>query len=109
MWISRRDFCIFFFSSRRRHTRCLSDWSSDVCSSDLNKSHLQLNPLSGNYARLLLAHTEQGTNTTLSWLSVLCSSSSILYVMLNIMSRILLTWRSEYQIFDLIPPEPSQG
>src|SRR5205814_3931348 len=28
-------FCLFFFSSRRRHTRCLSDWSSDVCSSDL--------------------------------------------------------------------------
>src|SRR5262245_63703174 len=28
-------FFIFFFSSRRRHTRCLSDWSSDVCSSDL--------------------------------------------------------------------------
>src|SRR5438045_9215188 len=27
--------CVFFFSSRRRHTRCLSDWSSDVCSSDL--------------------------------------------------------------------------
>src|SRR5262245_63310309 len=26
----------FFFSSRRRHTRCLSDWSSDVCSSDLS-------------------------------------------------------------------------
>src|SRR5471030_2864155 len=25
----------FFFSSRSRHTRCLSDWSSDVCSSDL--------------------------------------------------------------------------
>src|SRR5438093_11660895 len=27
--------CIFFFSSRRRHTRLVSDWSSDVCSSDL--------------------------------------------------------------------------
>src|SRR5207245_3145737 len=26
---------IFFFSSRRRHTRCYRDWSSDVCSSDL--------------------------------------------------------------------------
>src|SRR5260221_10948150 len=25
----------FFFSSRRRHTRSLCDWSSDVCSSDL--------------------------------------------------------------------------
>src|SRR6266496_5614623 len=24
----------FFFSSRRRHTRSLRDWSSDVCSSD---------------------------------------------------------------------------
>src|SRR5256884_2853169 len=27
----------FFFSSRRRHTRCSRDWSSDVCSSDLAK------------------------------------------------------------------------
>src|SRR5438128_5535091 len=26
---------LFFFSSRRRHTRCYRDWSSDVCSSDL--------------------------------------------------------------------------
>src|SRR5437764_7688166 len=26
----------FFFSSRRRHTRYIGDWSSDVCSSDLN-------------------------------------------------------------------------
>src|SRR5204863_7060145 len=25
----------YFFSSRRRHTRSLRDWSSDVCSSDL--------------------------------------------------------------------------
>src|SRR5256886_7791882 len=29
-------FCFFFFSSRRRHTRFDCDWSSDVCSSDLN-------------------------------------------------------------------------
>src|SRR5437588_9788441 len=28
-------FSFFFFSSRRRHTRSLCDWSSDVCSSDL--------------------------------------------------------------------------
>src|SRR5438132_7804491 len=27
---------VFFFSSRRRHTRSLCDWSSDVCSSDLH-------------------------------------------------------------------------
>src|SRR5207245_9071312 len=29
----------FFFSSRRRHTRCYRDWSSDVCSSDLARDH----------------------------------------------------------------------
>src|SRR3712207_7142085 len=28
---------IFFFSSRRRHTRYWRDWSSDVCSSDLSR------------------------------------------------------------------------
>src|SRR5690606_40243144 len=28
-------FVVFFFSSRRRHTRFSRDWSSDVCSSDL--------------------------------------------------------------------------
>src|SRR5437763_15973608 len=28
--------CFFFFSSRRRHTRYIGDWSSDVCSSDLS-------------------------------------------------------------------------
>src|SRR5437899_8284071 len=32
-----RPLLFFFFSSRRRHTRCLSDWSSDVCSSDLTR------------------------------------------------------------------------
>src|SRR5256884_5040236 len=37
----------FFFSSRRRHTRCSRDWSSDVCSSDLEirRNHL-FKPLS---------------------------------------------------------------
>src|SRR5437762_6735568 len=32
-------FCVvcFFFSSRRRHTRYIGDWSSDVCSSDLSQ------------------------------------------------------------------------
>src|SRR5687768_12541801 len=32
----------FFFSSRRRHTRCSRDWSSDVCSSDLDPNKLAL-------------------------------------------------------------------
>src|SRR5256885_7311332 len=32
----------FFFSSRRRHTRLQGDWSSDVCSSDLDGNLVQL-------------------------------------------------------------------
>src|SRR5256885_7004262 len=36
-WISCFDI-FFFFSSRRRHTRLQGDWSSDVCSSDLNRA-----------------------------------------------------------------------
>src|SRR5438132_11417835 len=31
---------LFFFSSRRRHTRSLCDWSSDVCSSDLEMMNM---------------------------------------------------------------------
>src|SRR5256885_15442272 len=31
------NFYLFFFSSRRRHTRLQGDWSSDVCSSDLER------------------------------------------------------------------------
>src|SRR3712207_6888407 len=37
MFPVKRKSCVvsFFFSSRRRHTRYWRDWSSDVCSSDL--------------------------------------------------------------------------
>src|SRR2546421_2219860 len=35
MSIVLQRFVLFFFSSRRRHTRSDRDWSSDVCSSDL--------------------------------------------------------------------------
>src|SRR5437762_12733304 len=38
----------FFFSSRRRHTRYIGDWSSDVCSSDLGCS-------SGDFIRASLS------------------------------------------------------
>src|SRR2546430_9853168 len=34
----------FFFSSRRRHTRFDCDWSSDVCSSDLNDQNANSDP-----------------------------------------------------------------
>src|SRR5688500_19674563 len=39
---SRTNLCALFFSSRRRHTRLQGDWSSDVCSSDLEKSETSM-------------------------------------------------------------------
>src|SRR5262249_58551856 len=38
---------VFFFSSRRRHTRLVSDWSSDVCSSDLKIANDSIYGLGG--------------------------------------------------------------
>src|SRR2546430_8110373 len=44
MRVMRHTCFFFFFSSRRRHTRFDCDWSSDVCSSDLDlQLHIILN------------------------------------------------------------------
>src|SRR5205814_1511930 len=80
-------------SSRRRHTRCLSDWSSDVCSSDLSSADVKVVPTgpsrwpidkdvylmleqgSGyivgtpNYATLTIAGNNQPADTR-TWVSV---------------------------------------
>src|SRR5215472_18680383 len=52
---------LFFFSSRRRHTRCLSDWSSDVCSSDLARraDQVRARPLLPGRRRLCRCAGEQ--------------------------------------------------
>src|SRR3989442_1585812 len=44
--LSSSRWLFFFFSSRRRHTRCGRDWSSDVCSSDLVRDQFA-NPVAG--------------------------------------------------------------
>src|SRR5256885_9880017 len=60
----------FFFSSRRRHTRLQGDWSSDVCSSDLQTDFLTvpykgtgpaMNDLIGGQVDFMC---DQTTNTT---------------------------------------------
>src|SRR5690554_7860317 len=52
---------MFFFSSRRRHTRCGRDWSSDVCSSDLEATAIY----SANGAAVALAELIAGSETNL--------------------------------------------
>src|SRR2546422_2124868 len=52
---------LFFFSSRRRHTRCSRDWSSDVCSSDLRQGLYEVMALTSPLRRAILkgASTEE--------------------------------------------------
>src|SRR5690606_40321448 len=54
-------FSLFFFSSRRRHTRFSRDWSSDVCSSDL---------------KVMLQHRESGSTQLRTALTMLGAGAS---------------------------------
>src|SRR5699024_12164295 len=45
----------FFFSSRRRHTRSKRDWSSDVCSSDLNYNVISVETVSSQTSHYCFA------------------------------------------------------
>src|SRR5699024_12095553 len=47
-YIHRQPVFVSFFSSRRRHTSSKRDWSSDVCSSDLERGHAENFVPSGN-------------------------------------------------------------
>src|SRR5260221_6616414 len=60
--------CALPISSRRRHTRSLCDWSSDVCSSDLLQSHSDL------VCRLLLdwSRSEEHTSELQSHSDLVC-------------------------------------
>src|SRR5215203_6707689 len=53
----------FFFSSRRRHTRYWRDWSSDVCSSDLDVAVLRRIERVRGEESSVLAREPDGRNT----------------------------------------------
>src|SRR6266536_1272593 len=55
---------VFFFSSRRPHTRSTRDWSSDVCSSDLHEELIDL--IEAGHRRIVL---DFGNVERLSWRS----------------------------------------
>src|SRR5690606_40962329 len=62
---------LFFFSSRRRHTRFSRDWSSDVCSSDLkflpsSFPYLLTNHLSHGHRALSLTSSDASSVATLT-------------------------------------------
>src|SRR2546429_4794433 len=59
---------LFFSSSRRRHTRCSRDWSSDVCSSDLGTKYSHVTPWEYVWQQSLLTLPL----ATPIWLAALC-------------------------------------
>src|SRR5258706_12193858 len=66
----------FLFSSRRRHTRLVSDWNSDVCSSDLKQKRSEEHPselqsLTNLVCRLLLG-SEEHTSEIQSLNNLVC-------------------------------------
>src|SRR5699024_11946173 len=72
-WCVLRD--VFFFSSRRRHTRCKRDWSSDVCSSDLGGIYSWLAESIGERAAFI------GTFIWLaSWIVWMVSTASRIWI-----------------------------
>src|SRR5690349_22454828 len=67
-------FFFFFFSSRRRHTRSLRDWSSDVCSSDLDRGPSLDRRLRQSVRRLVagLPRSEEHTSELQSRRDLVC-------------------------------------
>src|SRR5258706_6048590 len=67
--------CAFFFSSRRRHTRLVSDWSSDVCSSDL----IAMLSMLGGFLTPLLVSTGRDEQIALfTYIFILCAGLLIM-------------------------------
>src|SRR5256885_8781614 len=60
-----RMYVFFFFPSRRRHTRLQGDWSSDVCSSDLDGNRLPSDLLYGN-TKVKPLRLRPGTNVPIT-------------------------------------------
>src|SRR5437763_2449205 len=57
---------VFFFSSRRRHTRYIGDWSSDVCSSDL-QSDGSLKQRNGQHQAIASLESKQDPFQPAEW------------------------------------------
>src|SRR3712207_289166 len=58
------DWFLFFFSSRRRHTRYWRDWSSDVCSSDLTSIPKRF---TGEDGKARISHQQERTRAGRGW------------------------------------------
>src|SRR5437879_12608644 len=61
-----REAFIFVFTSRRRHTRYIGDWSSDVCSSDLQRLTIEIAAAAASLGRTIEMDMEGTAYTDLT-------------------------------------------
>src|SRR2546430_9995865 len=91
--LQKRLRLLFFFSSRRRHTRFDCDWSSDVCSSDLPRSRTpspaRAAAASSCWARLAPSRSEEHTSELQSQSNLVCR------LLLEKKKNNSMTWHTE--------------
>src|SRR5258707_13705307 len=73
---------LFFFSSRRRHTRYWRDWSSDVCSSDLRTE------AAPEHTRAVAEHLDRSIRQILSGGAVIETNRAAILAALQITSEL---------------------
>src|SRR5690625_6761871 len=97
---------MFFFSSRRRHTRWPRDWSSDVCSSDLTMGLVQL---PGMMSGQIIAGADplQAVQFQLLILFLLLTTASVTSVLLGFLSYPTL-FNEQMQFTTHLDPEQSE-
>src|SRR5690606_34742762 len=82
-----RECCVFFFSSRRRHTIFSRDWSSDVCSSDLYTLHILRTFHSKQCSIKIIQHRKQlcyhSLSCSLDQLNTFSGSSFFVFIKLS--------------------------
>src|SRR6266480_6695877 len=96
--------CCFFFSSRRRHTRLTCDWSSDVCSSDL-----ELDAVGGRRGMDISGEKDQTLNQLLVEMDGFSSSGRVVVIAAsNLLEKLdpalLRPGRFDRQVF-VVPPD----
>src|SRR6266498_2720010 len=89
----------FFFSSRRRHTRCGRDWSSDVCSSDLRAPTCRRSTMVALIA-VVRARAPRGAGSGYSF-TIGCATALAVLVLLWLLWLVVSSLRSD------VPPEPA--
>src|SRR5262249_59844253 len=86
----------FFFSSRRRHTRLVSDWSSDVCSSDLGGKSKCCGQRADDTTGLRFAGVQPSTRPDIQFRSE--EHTSELQSLTNLVCRLLLEKKKDQSI-----------